>query len=115
MLSDFVFPGCHGFNAILDYGVARERLSGALAAELNHSLAQLSDHQAHIGKNDGEAHDIYELIGGQIVAFFFARPSSRGFLSKGRSTLGMPNALDPTLLFRRVSESQESQRARLGF
>lgn len=39
-------------------------LSGALTARSTHSLAQLSDHQAHIGKNDNEAHDIYELIGG---------------------------------------------------
>ena len=62
-----------GLDTILDYGVLRERLFGALTAELTHSLAQLSDHQAHIGTNDDEAHHIHELIGGQIVALFFAR------------------------------------------
>ena len=75
---------------------------------MTHSLAQLSDQQAHIGKSDDEAHDIHELIGGQVVALLFARPSGRGFSSRGRSTLEMPNAPGPTLLFRRVSESQES-------
>ena len=72
---------CDGLN---DYGIVRELLSGGLAAELTHSLAQLSDHQAHIGKIDDEAHDIHELIGGQVVALFFARSPGRGFLSQGQ-------------------------------